>query len=83
MLDRIQQEFVLGGHKAAAIAKVARNARIFLVSRSLAGVPMTGIEHYSSAQVALDAAFEVVGAGARVIVLPEGSSVLPQLVSQS
>jgi len=83
LLDRIQQEFVLGGHKAAAIAKVARNVRIFLVSRSLAGVPMTGIEHYSSAQVALDAAFEVVGAGARVIVLPEGSSVLPQLVSQS
>ena len=32
MLDRIQREFVLGGHKAAAMAAVMHKASIFLVS---------------------------------------------------
>ncbi len=79
LAERIQERFVLGGHKAAAIAKVAQNARIFLVSPSLADVPITGMERHSTAQAALDAAFRAADADAGVIVLPEGSSVLPQV----
>jgi len=77
--ERIQQRFVLGGHKAAAIAKVARDARIFFVSPSLADVSLAGLEHYPSAQAALDSAYDAMGVGARLIVLPQGSSVLPQV----
>jgi hypothetical protein len=32
MIDRVQSRFELGGHKAAAIAMVLRDAQIFLVS---------------------------------------------------
>lgn len=78
ILDRIQHQFVLGGHKAAAIAKVAQKARIFLVSPVLADVPLAGIEHQPTVGTALDAALELCGASARIIVLPQGASVLPQ-----
>jgi len=32
MITRIREDFVLGGHKAAAIAMVMQNAEIYLVS---------------------------------------------------
>jgi len=78
LLDRIQQEFVLGGHKAAAIAKVAREAQLMLVSPSLADLSLSGIEHQTMVKVALDTAFARLGAGARVLVFPQGISILPQ-----
>ena len=77
ILRRIKQEFVLGGHKAAAIAKQAQKARIFLVSHTLQGVALTGMEHHATVETALEAAFESLGTDARVAVLPQGGSVLP------
>lgn len=77
VLQRIQQRFVLGGHKAAAIAHVAQRARIMLVSPALAGLRLVGLEHWASAQAALDAALAATGPVAPVIVLPQGSSTLP------
>jgi nickel-dependent lactate racemase len=82
LLTRIQSKFVLGGHKAAAIAKVALKGRIFLVSPALAGLSLTGLEHQANVQSALDAAMQISGPTARVIVLPEGGSVLPQAADQ-
>lgn len=79
ILARIQEQFVLGGHKAAAIARVAERARIFLVAPALAGLSLTGMEHFATAQAALDAAFAALGPQARVSVLPEAASVLPRL----
>ena len=78
ILERIRERFVLGGHKAAAIARVARRQRVLLVSPGLAGASLMGMEHFPSAQAALDAALAAVGAGARVIVLPQAASLLPQ-----
>lgn len=80
LLERIQDRFVLGGHKAAAIALVARKARLFLVSSTLTEIPLAGIEHYATLDSALGAAFEAMGVGAEVVVLPEGGSVLPDFL---
>jgi len=79
LLERIQQRFVLGGHKAAAIALVSRKARVFLVSSSLGHIPLAGMEHHATVGTALAAALEALGSGVQVIVLPGGGSVLPQV----
>jgi nickel-dependent lactate racemase len=78
LLDRIQQEFVLGGHKAAAIAKVALQAQLMLVSPNLVDLSLSGMEHQPTVNVALDTAFARLGSGAGVLVFPQGASILPQ-----
>ena len=78
LIDRIQREFRLGGHKAAAIAMVLENADIYLVSdlpdqlvRSLFMTP------YHSAEEAYRAAAAKCGPGATVLAMPYGGSTLP------
>jgi nickel-dependent lactate racemase len=79
LLARIQQEFVLGGHKAAAVAAVLRRATVYLVSalpeelvRRCGMVPFAG----------LDAALDEMGPNASLLVLPEGGSILPLVQRQ-
>jgi nickel-dependent lactate racemase len=79
ILDRIQRDFVLGGHKAAAIARVATRAHIILVSPALARVPLPGIEHCPTVQAALETALAMMGQSASITVMPRGGSVLPQV----
>lgn len=81
LIERIQKEFRLGGHKAAAIAMVLEKAEVDLVSelddafvRSIFLVPQP------SAQVALDRAFEKLGPDARVLSMPYGGSTLPTVI---
>ncbi|HHU33134.1 MAG: nickel-dependent lactate racemase [Zhaonellaceae bacterium] len=78
MIERIQRDFQLGGHKAAAIAMVLKDAKIYLVSeldpelvRSIFLTP------YNSAQAALNDAFNKLGQDASVLVMPYGGSTLP------
>lgn len=78
MIERIEKNFQLGGHKAAAIAMVLENASIDLVSdmdddfvRSIFLNPK------SSAQKAFDEAFEKYGNDATVIAMPFGGATLP------
>ncbi|MDD6679460.1 MAG: nickel-dependent lactate racemase [Firmicutes bacterium] len=78
MVSRIQQEFVLGGHKAAAIAMVLEHASIDLVSemdpdfvRSIFLTPR------KSAQEAFDLAMKRYGDDATVIAMPYGGATLP------
>jgi nickel-dependent lactate racemase len=80
MVERIGKEFELGGHKAAAIGMVLEFATIDLVSemdddfvRSIFMNPR------SSAQEALDAAFDKYGSDATVIAMPFGGATLPIL----
>jgi nickel-dependent lactate racemase len=80
MVQRIGKEFELGGHKAAAIGMVLEFATIDLVSemdddfvRSIFMNPR------SSAQEALDAAFDKYGPDATVIAMPFGGATLPIL----
>jgi nickel-dependent lactate racemase len=78
ILDLIQKDFVLGGHKAAAIVKVLRQASVWLVS-SLppAKVHACGLTPYNDLNRAIEDAIKLRGPKARIIVIPDGSSVLP------
>jgi nickel-dependent lactate racemase len=81
ILQEIQREFVLGGHKAAAIALIEKRASIYLVS-SLpdAVVRRMRFTPFATLQSALDKALEVLGDSSQVIVLPQASSIIPRLV---
>ena len=78
LIKRINEHFVLGGHKAAAIAMVMAKAGIDLVSEmdeeTVRGMFMTPRR---SAQSALAAAFADYGPDATVIAMPFGGATLP------
>jgi len=78
IIERIRKRFVLGGHKAAAIARTLKKADIYLASavdpdlaRACKMVP------FGSPQEALDAAFAKCGEGSSVLVMPFGGSTVP------
>lgn len=82
LIERIEREFKLGGHKAAAIAMVLERAEVDLVSeldddfvRSIFLVPQP------SAQAALDHAFSKLGPDAKVLAMPYGGSTLPTVTA--
>ena len=78
LLSRIQREFVLGGHKAAAVAKSMKRANIYLVSALPPDVMGSiGLHPFESLEEALRSALAQLGASATLAVLPEGGSVLP------
>ena len=78
LVERIQRKFVLGGHKAAAMAAVQQRVGIYLVSAMEAElVRRCGMEPFAGADEALAKALEEMGPGARVVALPQGGSVLP------
>ena len=80
VLERIQVEFVLGGHKAAALASVLKRADVYLVSTMLPElVSQCGMRPFSNVQAALEKAIEELGLVASVAVLPAGGSVLPAI----
>ncbi len=78
MIRKIQQNFQLGGHKAAAIAMVMEKAAVYLVSefspdftRRLFMTP------FSDIQTALTQARHEQGPDAGILVMPYGGSTLP------
>lgn len=78
LIDWLQEDFKLGGHKAAAIAQVMQKADIYLVSeldpdfvRSIFFTPFATVEE------AYAAAVEKMGPDAGVIVMGHGGSTLP------
>ena len=80
VLARIQADFVLGGHKAAAVASVLKRADVYLVSTMPSElVSQCGMLPFSDVETALDKAIEEVGVAASVAVLPVGGSVLPAI----
>lgn len=82
VLARIEREFVLGGHKAAAIAGVLKKARVYLVSSLAAeAIGRVGVVPFDDLGQAVAAAHEVVGTDARVWAMPYGDSVLPRAVA--
>ena len=83
LIERIEREFKLGEHKAAAIAMVLERCEVDLVSdledefvRSIFLVPQP------SAQAALDHALEKCGRDATILAMPFGGSTLPTVVSK-
>ena len=78
MIERIQQDFQLGGHKAAAIAMVMEKAAVYLVSEFPAEfVEKMFMTPFSDVHAALRQAFQEQGPQAGVLVMPYGGSTLP------
>lgn len=82
MIERIRKDFQLGGHKAAAISLVLKDADIYLVSAmDEAFVKSMFLKPFKSAQEAFDTAFKKHGANATVIAMPYGGSTLPKEIN--
>lgn len=80
ILRRIKENFTLGGHKAAAIARVLQQAKIMLVSALPASlVERCGMQPFASLQTALEAALQEVGPDPRICAIPEGAAVIPSV----
>jgi nickel-dependent lactate racemase len=78
ILDRIQRKFILGGHKAAAVASALKKADVYLVSSMpVEAVERCGLVPFDDVQPALESAFVRQGNSARVVIVPQGGSVLP------
>lgn len=78
LVERIQSDFQLGGHKAAAIAMVLQKANIKLVSEMDDDlVKEIFMEPYRRVQNALDDAIQEQGEDAVVLYMPYGGSTLP------
>ncbi|MEL7650207.1 MAG: nickel-dependent lactate racemase [Sedimentibacter sp.] len=78
MVRDIREHFVLGGHKAAAIAMTLMKADIYMVTDyDKATVEHMGFRHFTNLQEAVDEAERVTGINSRVIVMPAGGSTLP------
>jgi nickel-dependent lactate racemase len=78
LLERIRQEFVIGGHKAAAVAAVLKRAQIYLVSALPEElVRRCGMVPFGDLDSALKAAAGELGPDAKVLAMPQGGSILP------
>ncbi|HAK44354.1 MAG TPA: nickel-dependent lactate racemase [Spirochaeta sp.] len=78
MVDEIQKNFILGGHKAAAIGLILEKAQIYLVSAMKDEyVSRIFMKPFSSPQKALEDALTVLGNKVKVHVMPYGGSILP------
>ncbi|MFA4965625.1 MAG: nickel-dependent lactate racemase [Thermoleophilia bacterium] len=76
LVERIQREFVLGGHKAAAIAGLLTRADVYLVSDFPDEVVTSMCMHpFATVDDAVRAALARYGAAARFLVVPHGSRV--------
>lgn len=80
IMHRLENEFVFGGHKAAAIASLLERVQIFLVS----GLPhedvaLTGMQPFESCQTAVDQALSLMGSTASVIFLPVAGELIPEV----
>ncbi len=77
--ERLKHTFVLGGHKAAAIARVVKRAEVFMVTAmAKPDVEATFFTKKPTVQKALEDALSIAGDGAKVLVIPQGGSILPK-----
>ena len=78
LISRIQREFVLGGHKAAAFATVLERTKVYLLSdlppEVVRRCGMVSIENPGEM---LERVFKEVGRGADVLVLPQACAIQP------
>ena len=80
MIKDIEDDFQLGGHKAAAIALVRQKAKIFIVSNLDKELSRKiFMEPFEDMDEALKSAFLELGTEAKVILMPFGGSTLPVL----
>ncbi len=80
IIEDIQKNFELGGHKAAAIAMTLKKAEIFLVS-DLDGdlVRSIFLKPFADVEEAQEEAYRLLGRDAKTLLMPYGGSTLPVL----
>lgn len=80
LIDEVQNNFELGGHKAAAIALVLNQSDVYLVS-DLSEEQSNKIfmKKYREIKSALNDAFQKLGRESKVLVMPYGGSTLPYI----
>jgi len=81
IINRLKKKFVLGGHKAYAIAKLAKEVEVILISslppekvRKLFFIPM------ENSTQALNYIKEKHGEDFQAYILPSGNTVVPQII---
>ncbi len=80
MIEEIKKNFILGAHKAAAIAMVMQKADIYMISDlEDALIKKMHFTPFHTVQEALEAAFKKLSGNAKVIVMPQAGSTLPYL----
>lgn len=80
LVERVQREFRLGGHKAAAIAMVLAKADVHFVSdMPHLDAARTFMQPYGDLGEAIEAALNRLGPDAKVIFMPHAGSTLPCL----
>lgn len=79
IIESVRRKFVLGAHKAAAIARVLKKAGVYLVSAmDKATVERCRLKPFGSFDEALSAAFSELGPDATVWVMPYAGSTVPR-----
>lgn len=77
----IQEEFVLGGHKAAVICSVLQKVPSYLISSiDEDSTKSLFFKYAKTPQAALDEALQELGADSRILILPYASATLPYIV---
>lgn len=78
MVKEIKENFVLGGHKAAAIAMTLMKSEIYMVTDyDKDTIEHIGFKYFNDLQNAVDCALNKSGHNSRVIIMPAGGSTLP------
>ncbi len=82
VLERLKKQFVLGGHKAAAIAAIEQRADVTMITQ----MPDDLVRHvwfapYPEPQAALQDALAKLGSESKVLVLPQAGSMIPEFSS--
>lgn len=80
LIERVKQEFRLGGHKAVAIAMTLAHAQVYFVSdMDPDDAAKTFMKPYQDLDAAIADALDALGPDARVIVMPHAGSTLPDV----
>jgi len=78
LIARIQQEFVIGGHKAAALASILESTKVYLLSNlSPEVVRRCGMVPIMSPGEMIETVLREFGSGANMLVLPQACSIQP------
>nr|WP_300091155.1 nickel-dependent lactate racemase [Sedimentibacter sp.] len=81
MVKEIKENFVLGGHKAAAIAMTLMKSEIYMVTDyDKDTIEHIGFKYFNDLQDAVYSAIIKSGHNSRVIIMPAGGSTLPNYV---
>lgn len=83
LIEHVQRDFKLGGHKASAVAKVQMLADVYLVSELDPDLARDCFfTPFSTLQEAYDAALAKMGEDAQVLVMPHGGSTVPKVIGE-